>query len=169
MKEKNQKPKASAEDSMKALLTIIRHRETVADHLHGLADYFRARAREHDRSKLQFDEFEGFARINKTARNHAYGTPEYTESLASENKEGGCIALHFSRNAHHPEFHQKPGFMGLLDLIEMVIDWKAAADTYGTNTLRASIKIQRARFDFDDWQWGVIEEMVRYLEPTEDG
>ena len=153
------------EDAIRTLLTVMRHREEVADHLHKLADHFRARAREHDRSKLRLDEFDGFTRINKTAREHPYGSKEYKDSMASEKGPDGCITLHFSRNAHHPEFHERDGYMGLLDLMEMVIDWKAAADTYGNNTLWESLKIHRSRFDFDDWQWGVIEQMAHFLEP----
>ena len=151
-------------DELKALLTIMRHRETVAEFLHNLSDYFRARAREHDQSKLMFDEFEGFARINRVARNHAYGTKEYEESMASEKEPGGAIHLHFSRNAHHPEFHDSPKDMGLLDLMELVIDWKAATLTYGTNTLAESMPVQRKRFDFDPWQWRVIDEMVAIVD-----
>lgn len=151
-------------DEMKALLTIMRHREVVADFLHNFSDYFRARAREHDQTKLRFDEFEGFARINKVARNHAFGTPEYDASMEEAKKPGGCIHLHFSRNAHHPEFHDSEKDMGLLDLMEMVMDWKAASMTYGTNTLAESLPIQLERHDFDPWQVRVIHEMVKLLD-----
>ena len=151
-------------DEMKALLTIIRHREIVADFLHNFADYFRARAREHDQSKLMPGEFDGFVRINQTAREHPYGSDEYKESLASEKGPEGCITLHNLRNPHHPEHHRSPKDMGLLDLIEMVIDWRAASLTYGQTSFREGLEIQRERFDFDDWQWKVIEQMVPFLE-----
>ena len=157
--------KGSVDDRFNALLTIMRHRETVAEHLHNLADYFRHRAREHDRSKLRLDEFAGFSRINRIAREHPYGTQEYEESMDTEKGPDGCITLHFSRNAHHPEYHGHEREMGLLDLMEMVADWKGAADTYGTNTLRDAMPVNRKRFDFDDWQWRVIELMVDWLEP----
>ena len=151
-------------EDLKTLLTVIRHREIVGDYLASIAGYLRWRAREHDRSKLQFDEFEGFTRINKTARNHAYGSKEYDESLASAKQEGGCCSLHFSRNRHHPEFFENPKDMGLFDLIELVCDWKAATETYGNNTLAESLEVQRKRFDFDDWQWKVIDDVVRFVD-----
>lgn len=154
-------------DEIKALLTIMRHRETVADFLTALSDYFRYRAREHDRSKLKFDEFAGFARINVVARNHAYGTPEYDASMEEAKKPGGCIHTHFGRNAHHPEFHQSEKDMGLFDLMEMVIDWKAASMTYGTNTLAESLPIQLERFNFERWQEKVIREMVKFVDAVE--
>lgn len=151
-------------DEIKALLTIVRHRETVADFLYFFADYFRKRAREHDRSKLQFEEFEGFAQINKVARNHAYGTPEYDKSMEEAKEPGGCIHIHFGRNAHHPEFHNREASMGLLDIMEMVMDWKAASMTYGTNTLAESLPKQLERFNFSDWQVEVIKQMVRLVD-----
>lgn len=151
-------------DEMKALLTTMQHREAVADLLHNLADYFRARAREHDRSKLSLDEFGGFVRINHAARDNDYGSEEYMEALASEKGPEGCITLHYSRNPHHPEYHVSPSDMGLLDLIEMVIDWKGASIVYGRATMREGLKVHRERFAFADWQWQVIEEMVSILE-----
>ena len=155
-------------DEMKALLTIMRHRELVADHLHRLADYFRARAREHDRSKLMFDEISGFTRINATARQHPYGSDEYRESLASEKGPDGCITLHNKRNRHHPEHFNHDEAMNLFDLMEMVIDWKGASETYGNSTFQESLEIQRERFaDFDPWQWEVIDEMVAWIERNE--
>ena len=153
------------DEKLRTLLTIVRHRELVGDYLESLAGYFRYRAREHDRTKLQLDEFDGFAEINRTARDHAYGSEEYDASLAAAKADGGCIALHFSRNRHHPEYFKSVKDMGLFDLMEMVIDWKAASETYGRASMAEGLAVHRNRFDFDDWQWKVIEEMVRFVEP----
>lgn len=161
--------KPTSDDKFNALLTIMRHREEVAEGCHRIADYFRARAREHDRSKLRLDEFDGFAGINRIAREHPFGSDAYNKSMEPEKEEGGCIALHFSRNAHHPEFHVDARFMRLFDLMEMVIDWHGAAKTYGTNTLRDSLKVQRRKLDLADWQWQVVDDMVDFLDPPEDG
>ena len=122
---------------------------------------FELRSERHDRSKLQPEELPGFARINKAARDHPYGSPEYKESLASEK---GTVAHHYALNSHHPEFHEADSAMGWLDLIEMVCDWNAAAKTYGKQDLRASIEVHRKRFDFTDEQWWLIEEVAAFLE-----
>ena len=58
-----------SDDKMNALLTILRHREELQDGLHNLSDELKRRARAHDRSKLQLDEFTGFSRINKRQGN----------------------------------------------------------------------------------------------------
>lgn len=153
-------------DELKALATIIRHRDMIRLNIQRLVHELERRALAHDLSKLATDEVVGFAAINRAAREHAYGTPEYDASMAQAKEPGGCIALHFSRNSHHPEYHANDTDMGFLDLIEMVLDWKAAADTYGTNTLRQGLEHNRKRFAFTDAQWWLIEQVVEWIEPT---
>jgi hypothetical protein len=48
----------------------------------------------------------------------------------------------------------------------MVLDWKAAADTYGKQTLRGSLPHHRERFAFAAAQWWLIEQVVEWIEPT---
>lgn len=161
-----------ANDALLALSTIIRHRDSVRLNVQRLTQELDRRALTHDMSKLSPEEVEGFVRINRTAREHAYGSPEYDESMDREKQPGGCIALHFSRNSHHPEFHESDADMGFLDIIEMVLDWKAASDTYGKMTLRGSLPHHRERFAFTEAQWWLIEQVVEWIEPereTTDG
>lgn len=164
------------DDYIKLLLTMHRHRSYVVDGLEQVSDELRRRGRVHDRSKYQFDEFEGFSEINKTAREHPYGSKEYEDSLNSAKTPDGCITKHFVRNSHHPEFfidnpEHYDGIeeMGWLDLIEMVIDWHSAALTYdnGTGALRKSVVVQKKRFAFTEGQWWLIDQVVDYLEPPE--
>lgn len=145
-------------------LTITRHRENLADLLEELANELRHRARRHDRSKLTLELFEGFAEINRVARELPFGSPEYTASLKKANREGGCVARHFATESHHPEYHQ-PGQMGFLDIIEMVLDWQAASLTYGQNSFEDSLPIQRERFadTFTSEQWWLIEQVASWL------
>lgn len=158
-------------DEMKCLLTVMRHREHLSDHLNRLATILKRRARVHDRSKLKFDEFEGFTRINKVARQHKYGTNEYREALRSENKETGCIGLHYARNTHHPECHVDVKKMDFLDIIEMVFDWAAAVATYQDSLggLAESVCVHRSRFDFSEEQWWLVDQVVSWIEGGEDG
>ena len=186
-------------DETKALVTIMRHRDLLRANVQRMTQELERRALLHDLSKLQLDEAEGFVRINRIAREHAYGSPEYTASVDAEKGPAGCIGLHYSRNSHHPEFHarvyweccgcfrQTPeepkescpvcgyGFaqrrsdvsrMGFLDIIEMVLDWKAAADGYGNCTLRAGLDRQRQQHDWRPEQWWLIEQVVEFIEPA---
>ena len=147
---------------IECLLTIIRHRERVCDELARLSYELQRRARVHDRDKLEPQKFHGFAQINQTARTHAYGTPEYRESLRHA---GPVIASHYAVARHHPEYHAAESDMGWVDIIEMVINWKAAADIYGKMTLRDGLPKHRERFAFTDAQWWLIEQVVDWLEP----
>ncbi len=149
---------------MESLLTIMRHRETVADGLERLAEELRRRARVHDRSKLLPDEFSGFVLIGAASQVAAYGTDEYRNSMRAAQEKTDCVRLHYQRNSHHPEFHFDERRMPWLDVIEMVIDWDAAARTYGQGTVKDSLSIQRRRFQFSDSQWWLIESVANWLE-----
>ena len=146
-------------NEMKALLTITRHRETVASQLERMADELRQRARDHDRSKLQLDEFEGYERINAAARKYAYGSPEMKDAISAEN----CVALHYARNSHHPEHHAVTEEMSFMDMIEMVIDWYSASVTYGKTPLSESLPSLRDRYDFSLDQWWLVDQVVQWI------
>lgn len=154
-------------DELLALATIMRHRDALRLNAQRVIHELERRSLGHDLSKLSTDEVEGFVRINRAAREHAYGSKEYRAALRSENDPTGCITLHFARNSHHPEFHQDDSDMGWLDVIEMVLDWKAAADTYGKNTLRDGLAVHEQRFAFTAAQWWLIWQVVDWLEPRD--
>ena len=144
-----------------ALVTIQRHITTVQKYLNVIISRLQTRSLEHDLSKLSKDEFAGFVEVNQIARLHPYGSPEYKASLAG-NK---TIDLHFSRNSHHPEYWPSGvDDMGLLDLIEMATDWKAASLTYGQTSLQDSLAIQQKRFNLDDKMMWLISLIIEELE-----
>ena len=126
------KPKVEAEldDKISTLRSIARHREFVADGLEMVANELRHRGRVHDLSKYLDDEFAGFARINRIARENEFGSDEYAQAMKRERE---TIHLHFSRNSHHPEhreLHDPERPLSFLDIIEMVCDWRGAAKGY---------------------------------------
>jgi hypothetical protein len=145
----------------KALVTILRHITIVQKRLQLFIAELEHRATIHDVSKLSFDEFAGFVEINKIAREHPYGSKEYKDSL----KGNETIKLHFSRNTHHPEYWGKGvEDMGIFDLIEMTIDWMAAAETYGQTTFEESLDIQQKRFNLSDKHMWLIKLIAKELQ-----
>lgn len=58
---------------------------------------------------------------------------------------------HYAHNRHHPE-HFPDGIRGmsLLDLVEMLADWKAATERHADGDLARSIEINQARFGYGD-------------------
>lgn len=123
------------------------------------------RAERHDDSKMFADEFDGFTRINKAAREHPYLSPEYKAGLAAERS---TIDLHYSRNSHHPEFHGEKSAtkMGFLDIIEMVCDWRGAFLGYGSKgTWEENMARQRERYRlwFTKEQWWLVEQVSAFI------
>jgi hypothetical protein len=53
--------------------------------------------------------------------------------------------------------------MNLLDIIEMICDWKAASDTYGQISFLESLEIQKKRYNLTSEQWYLIQKVVDCL------
>ena len=140
-----------ATEEMNTLLTIIQHRENLADSLEKLADDLRARGRVHDRNKLTTVQFRGFIDINSGASTIA-GDVAFDE--------------HSLQSSHHPEFHDHVQDMPFLDIIEMVFDWKAAGDIYGNSdaTLRQWAEEACYEKGFTLEQQWLIMEVVGWAE-----
>ena len=107
------------------------------------------RASKHDMSKLG-DETEHNIFLEYTAKlkTTTYGSPEYSRYL-QEMKEG--LKHHYSNNLHHPE-HNVDGIRGmsLVDLIEMICDWKAATMRHNDGNIILSIEKNQERFGYSD-------------------
>lgn len=102
------------------------------------------RALVHDLSKTQPPEVEVFDEVTPLLKTLTYGTSEYSASLASM---GPALKHHYSNNRHHPEyFEYGVNGMTLVDLIEMLADWKAATLRMENGDLAKSLEIQRKRF-----------------------
>ncbi len=104
------------------------------------------RSYRHDLSKTLPPEVEAFDRMTPQLPGLTYCTPEYAASLADL---GPALEHHYAHNEHHPE-HWPNGVTGmsLVDLVEMIADWKASTERMGgTGDLRASIKHNIDRFN----------------------
>ena len=102
------------------------------------------RAQEHDGSKLETPELELFTKVTDQLAGCTYGSPEYKAFLKELEP---ALEHHYSRNRHHPE-HYKDGVndMNLIDLIEMLVDWKSATLRHNDGNLRKSIEHNSKRF-----------------------
>jgi len=126
----------------------MRHIETVRNYMNYIIRLLTYRQERHDQTKLESPEVEIFEEYTPKLRDSTYGSEEYNGYL-KEMK----VALdhHYSRNRHHPE-HFKNGFIGmhLIDLIEMLCDWKAATLRHNNGDLMKSIDINQDRFGYSD-------------------
>lgn len=155
-----------------ALATMLRHITEVRSALLRVRQDLEMRAERHDLSKFSPEEFPGFSRINATARQHPYGSEEYKVSLRAEKS---TVERHTRSNSHHPEFHEAHleswavphvegvDTMGWLDVIEMVCDWWAASQTYGTTPWKEVLARQRERRNWSRGHWWLIEQVSWFL------
>lgn len=106
------------------------------------------RANNHDKSKLELPEIEIFTEYTQKLKHSTYGSDEYKEFLKGM---GAALKHHYENNRHHPE-HFENGIKGmtLVDLVEMLCDWKAATLRHDDGDIRKSIEINQKRFGYSD-------------------
>jgi hypothetical protein len=120
------------------------------------------RAMAHDLSKLESPEKETFDEFTPKLKDSIYGSDEYKGFLESMKF---ALEHHYERNSHHPE-HYRNGIdgMDLFDLLEMLIDWKAASERHETGDIIKSIEINEKRFGISPQLSGILKTTAqRYL------
>lgn len=127
----------------------IKHIDRVRSLLHTVTNDLLTRATYHDESKLREPEKSAFDRCTPALAETTYGTPEYTAAKA---ELGAALEHHYEHNDHHPEhFHPELGIhaMDLVQLIEMLADWKAAGERHADGgDLERSIRVNADRFNY---------------------
>jgi hypothetical protein len=99
----------------------------------------------HDASKLAEPEKAIFDIVGNRLAVITYQGEEYKQSLEDLKT---ALDHHYLHNTHHPE-HYSNGVdgMSLLDLIEMLLDWKAASERHpGGMNIARSIELSSQRF-----------------------
>ncbi len=119
------------------------------------------RASLHDRSKLQEPEKSGYDKLTVALKDVVYGTDEYRAAL-SEAKP--VIDHHYAANSHHPE-HYENGIAGmsLLDVVEMLCDWKAASERTKQGSIATSLVHNKQRWGISDQLYAILENTVKEL------
>lgn len=133
---------------MRADVETLRHIKRVSDLLGTVAAEFIRRSQVHDDSKLQPPEVEVFEEYTGKLRGCTYGSDEYNGYLAAMKP---ALDHHYAHNSHHPE-HYPNGIQGmtLFDVLEMLVDWKAATERHADGSLAKSIEMNQKRFGFTD-------------------
>jgi hypothetical protein len=113
------------------------------------------RARMHDQSKLHTPEKEMFDEWTPKLKELKYGSDEYKHALT---QLGPALQHHYENNSHHPEHHEFGIYqMSLLDLLEMLADWKAASERHASGDFFESLQINKSRFDVDDCLASILD------------
>jgi Family of unknown function (DUF5662) len=128
----------------------MRHIEAVRNHVGACVAELLDRAVMHDQTKLEDPERSGFDEYTAKLRGTTYNSPEYKQFLAELQP---VLDHHYKHkfNRHHPEHHRE-GIRGmnLIDVLEMLCDWKAATMRHADGDILKSIEINQDRFDFSD-------------------
>jgi hypothetical protein len=122
---------------------INEHRKLVRDYTHYFANEIKHRG-------------------NKDLRALVYGSDEYKENLK---RLKPALDHHYKLNSHHPE-HFEYGLHGmtLIDLLEMVSDWKAAVKRHSTGDIKQSLEINTERFAITPQLKNILENTLDLLE-----
>lgn len=144
----------STADTLKHALRVG---ELMAQSIRELVD----RSVSHDHSKTEDPELAVFNEFTPKLRESTYGSDEYKGFLA-EMKVG--LDHHYAANRHHPEhFENGIGDMTLVDLIEMLADWRAATERHADGSLVRSLAIQKERFGISDQLEAVLWNTARHF------
>lgn len=135
----------------------LQHIDTVRFYLGTFIDDLKLRAINHDASKLVSPEKEAYDILTPRLKGLTYGSDEYRASLREMKP---AIQHHYQHNTHHPE-HWDSGVdgMDLLDVVEMLADWKAASLRHADGDIVASLEHNAGRFNLSP-------QLVRILNNT---
>ena len=136
------------------------HIQKVRNHLTTVKEELSVRSLLHDWTKLHDPEksaFDSAVGLNTLE----YGTPAYD---AAKKNLGAALDHHYKHNKHHPE-HHKNGIndMSLLDIIEMLCDWKAATERMKDGNMQKSLEINKERFGISDQLYSILVNTAREL------
>jgi hypothetical protein len=142
----------------------MRHVETVRNFLNTVIRELLTRQEQHDQSKFTPEERLRFDHATPKLRSVTYGSSEYL-ALLEELKP--ALKNHYANNRHHPEHHQAGiQSMNMIDLIEMIVDWKASGMRHDDGDIFKSIEINQKRFGYSDELKQIFINTATWLNTT---
>lgn len=173
----------------KGLRLVADHIRRVQEHMQYIQSRLNIRAVIHDQSKYS-DEERGLVLGKPSLDKYEYMSKEERSALEALQDS---LKHHYAVNSHHPEhfityacgacfkeypkgtykcpecgydvWEQQEGVLGmsLLDLIEMVCDWKAASEMSPNGSFKGSIEYSKERFKLSPELMRIIENTGREL------
>ena len=122
------------------------HIENVRTWLRWAREDLEDRADRHDQSKLRPPELRDFVKYTSRLKAMTFGSDEYKQCLEEMRP---TLEHHYAANkSHHPQgWENGIEDMDLLDMVEMIIDWKAATLRHADGDLMKSIDVNAPRFE----------------------
>lgn len=142
-----------------------KHIEKVRKYIRFITDKLTTRGVNHDAVKLDTPEVEVFAEYTDILKNLEYNSPEYKENLS---KLSVALDHHYANCRHHPEHFQNGiNDMNLVDIVEMLCDWKAASERQHNGNLLTSIEQNANRFKMTDQLKQILLNTAKLLDEAE--
>ncbi len=139
----------------------LEHIKRISQLLNKMVLELMCRMQGHDASKLRSPEKEIFDIYTPKLKGSTYGSEEYKVFLKEMQ---GALNNHYEFNHHHPEHYQKGvDDMDLIDLVEMLCDWKAATERHANGSIDKSIIINKDRFGLSDQLVSIFQNTVKRL------
>lgn len=141
--------------------TLI-HKQMVQQFMNQIIKELVDRASAHDDSKLGEDELPIFDEFSPKLKEATFNSEEYKQFLADMKP---ALDHHYAVNRHHPE-HFPDGIKGmnLVDLIEMICDWKASSLRQRNGNILKSIEDNKDRFEYTRELASILENTVHLFE-----
>ena len=120
------------------------------------------RAADHDISKLGIEEKELFDKYTPLLKTTAYNSDEYKQQLKELQP---ALTHHYAKSRHHPEhFPKGVKDMNLLDLLEMLVDWKTSTLRQRDGNMLKSIEMNKDRFGYSNELAEIFKNTAEYFD-----
>ena len=142
-----------------------KHIEKVRKYIRVITDKLTTRGVNHDAAKLASPEVEIFAEHTDALSVTTYNSQEYKDHLVAMKP---ALDHHYATYRHHPEhFQNGVTDMNLVDLVEMLCDWKAASERQHNGNLLTSIEQNAIRFKINDQLKQILINTAKTLDEVE--
>jgi hypothetical protein len=116
----------------------------------------------HDLSKTREPELAVYDQVVPRLREATYDTAQYAATVAAM---GEGLRHHYAHNRHHPEhFPDGINSMTLVDLIEMLADWKAATERGQDGDLARTLQLNCERFGVSAQLMDILVNTARHYQ-----
>lgn len=142
-----------------------KHIDKVRKYIRFFTDKLTSRGENHDASKMESPEVELFAEHTERLAEIDYGSDEYKKELEELQP---ALEHHYAVNRHHPQ-HFPDGIngMNIIDIVELIADWKASSERYNNGNLLKSIEINAKRFNMDEQLTQILMNTARMMDEHE--
>jgi len=145
-----------------AKFKTMRHIETVRNYLNTCIRELLERQETHDQTKLESPEFEIFELYTKKLRKCTYGSDTYKQYLKEMDP---ALQHHYAHGRHHPEhFPGGVSDMTLIDVLEMLCDWKSSSMRHNDGNILKSIEINTTRFNMEPQLVSILKNTAKWLD-----